>query len=122
MDMEKLTIEINEQFVRTNDIIPLAENVGMMVTPLTLDEKYWIFRVKLYEDQAIIGFPKFTTIAIGFAQEDDWNTNLPYILPAEQIYNHIAHNKKYNQIPDDKCLEAIRLIQKTIADIERGKA
>lgn len=62
----------------------------------------------LYKDQAIVIFPKFGTIGCGFAQEEDWNTNLPLSCDAEEIYNHIRHNKKYKQITDAQCLAAIR--------------
>ena len=30
--------------------------------------------VRLSDAQAILGFPKYLTIGIGFAIEDDWNT------------------------------------------------
>jgi hypothetical protein len=106
-----LNIEINEKFVQSKDTIPLGEGATMMFTP-PINEDYWLFRVKLFEDQAIVGFPKFGTIGIGFAQEEDWNTNLPYTCDAEQIYDHIKHNKQYEQIADEQCLEAIKLIQK----------
>ena len=65
--MSNLQVEINANFVKANDSIQLDSTV-LMITP-PLDEDYWLFRVKLYEDQAIVGFPKFGTIGIGFAQE-----------------------------------------------------
>ena len=49
----------------------------LMVTP-ALSESYWAYRVKLSDKQAMLGFPKFGTIGIGFAIEEDWNTNLPF--------------------------------------------
>ena len=109
MDKE-LQIEVNQKFVEANTSLHLKGGPTLMITP-PLDEDYWLFRVKLHEDQAIVGFPKFGTIGIGFAQEEDWNTNLPYTCPAEQIYNHIKHNKKYDQISDEQCLEAVRMVQ-----------
>src|SRR5260221_8530024 len=69
-------------------------------------------------DLAIVGFPKFGTIGIGFAQEEDWNTNLPYTCPTQQIYDHIKHNKKYDEIADDTCVEAIRLIQEAAKSLK----
>ncbi len=108
--MSNLQLEINGKFVRGNDTLVGTEGSALMITP-SLDEDYWLFRVKLYEDQAMLGFPKFNTIGIGFAQEEDWNTNLPYTCPPEQIYSHIEHNKQYEQITSEQCLEAIRLIQ-----------
>jgi hypothetical protein len=107
--MGDLQLEINAKFTRSHDTFQVG-SVALMITP-PLNEDYWLFRVKLYEDQAILGFPKFGTIGIGFAQEEDWNTNLPYTQDAEQIYDHIKHNKQYDQITDEQCLAAIRLIQ-----------
>lgn len=82
----------------------------LMITP-AIEEDYWAYRVKLHKDQAIVGFPKFTTIGIGFAQEEDWNTNLPYTCDTEKICNHIWHNHKYEEITREQTLEAIELIQ-----------
>jgi hypothetical protein len=109
-----LKVEINAQFAQRNNIVPIAGN-GTMITPLMIDETYWLFRVKLYRDQAIVGFPKYETVAIGFAQEEVWNTNFPYIYDTLKIYEHIKVNKKYDVITDVQCLEAIRRIQQTIA-------
>jgi hypothetical protein len=81
-----------------------------MITPL-IDEDYWQYRVRLSAAQAIVGFPKFFTTGIGFAQEEDWNTNLPYTCDAEKIYDHIAHNKGDDSISREDCIAAIRLIQ-----------
>lgn len=117
--MRALTVEINQKFAQANDSIKLGAGAHLMVTP-PLNEDYWLFRVKLFEGQAIVGFPKFNTIGIGFAQEEDWNTNLPYTCDAEMIYNHIKHNKAYDDIPDDECLEAIRLIQQAATQLSRS--
>lgn len=93
---------------------------GVMVTP-AIDEEYWSYRVKLSEDQAIIGFPKFTTIGIGFAKEEDWNTNLPYEVEPEVIYAHIEHNKGDDSISDRDCLAAIEMIQAAVIEDRGGK-
>ena len=85
--------------------------IGIMITP-AISEDYWCFRVQLSEKQAIIGFPKFCTIGIGFQHEEDWNTNLPYSSDKEEIYNHIECNKNDDSITKEDCLEAIELIQK----------
>lgn len=82
----------------------------VMITP-RLSEDYWLFRVRLSDRQAMLGFPKFTTIGIGFAVETDWNTNLPYDCDLERIFQHIAHNKGDESISDEDCREAIRMIQ-----------
>lgn len=71
----------------------------------------WQFRVRVGDGQAIVGFPKFFTIGIGFAREEDWNTNFPYTCTAEEIYNHIKHNKGDNSISDEDCLTAVRMVQ-----------
>lgn len=87
-----------------------------IVAPWT-DEKYWRYRVAVSENQAIVGFPKFNTVGIGFQIEEDWNTNLPYTEKAETILNHIWHNRgKGNNGTTfrQRCLDAIRMIQQTI--------
>lgn len=83
--------------------------VGTMTPPI--NEEYWAYRVKLSDTQAIVGFPKFGTIGIGFAVEDDWNTNLPYGIETEDIFKHIAHNKGDDAISDEDVREAIKLVQ-----------
>ena len=106
-----LTLEVNPKLVRdTGQITP-----RIMVTP-PLGPDYWVLRVKLSEKQAIVGFPKFMTIGIGFAiEEDDWNTNLPFTCATDEIFQHIKKNRVVKgdttQITDDQCLAAIRLIQ-----------
>jgi len=83
-----------------------------MITP-PIDEDYWYFRVRLNETgQAIVGFPKFGTIGIGFAQEEeDWNANLPFSCAASEIYHHIAHNKGSEAITETDCIDAIELVR-----------
>lgn len=90
----------------------------MMTPPIGLD--YWQFCVPLTEGQAILGFPKFTTIGIGFAAEEDWNTNLPYSCETEEIFQHIKHNKGIESIPDDDVREAIRMVQQAAREV-RGE-
>ena len=85
-----------------------------------IDEDYWLYRVTLTRRQAVVGFPKFGTIGIGFAAEEDWNTNLPYTIEADQIWQHIAHNKGDDSISDDDCLAAIRMIQDAAGRDEVG--
>lgn len=104
----KLTLETKEQEDKT-------PRIGAIVLTPPIDERYWLFRVKVSETQAIVGFPKFATIGIGFAQEDDWNTNLPHSVPAKEIFNHIRHNKGDDSIADESCLAAIRLVQDAAA-------
>lgn len=88
--------------------------VGNLAMTPPIDESYWEYRVKLHKDQAIVAFPKFFTIGVGFAQEEDWNTNLPYSCDAEEIADHIWHNHKYDEITRDMVVSAIKLIQEVI--------
>lgn len=111
--MKTLTLEVKEN-------TPLAEpnmvigDTHVMVTP-AIDEDFWLFRVKVSEDQAVVGFPKFGTFGIGYQyEEESWNTNLPYTCPAEEILAHIACNKGDESIPDEQCLEAIEIIKNAI--------
>lgn len=71
----------------------------------------WYWRVHLFGDQYIVGFPKFGMIGIGFAVEEDLNTNLPYTCEAATIYQHISRNKKYLEIKETDCIEAIKMLQ-----------
>lgn len=84
--------------------------IAFMLTP-PIGEDYWLFRVPLSDEQAIVGFHKFGTIGIGFQREDDWNTNLPYSCDAAEIFDHISHNKGDDSISDESCIEAIKLVQ-----------
>ncbi len=110
-----LQLERRDQANRTPTIGGIA-----MVTP-PIDEDYWAYRVRLSDDQAIVGFPKFMTIGIGFAVEDDWNTNLPYTCDTEKIFQHIKHNKGDDEIADDDVRAAIALVQEAArADRDGG--
>jgi len=119
--MNNLTVEFNEKFKKANCDLALPSGGTMMITP-PLDEDYWVFRVKLFKEQAIIAFPKFSTIGVGFAQEEDWNTNLPFSTDADKLFDHIRDNKKYDEISDEQCLEAIRLIQAACKIYKNGGA
>jgi hypothetical protein len=96
--------QANETLVYGNDAA-----VGL-VSPL-VDEDYWQYRVMVSERQAVVGFPKYSTIGIGFAIEEDWNVNLKYTNDTDRIWQHIRCNKGDEAIPDEWCIEAIRLIQ-----------
>jgi hypothetical protein len=99
-----LNLERRSEMDRTAQIGPA------MLTP-AIDEDYWAYRVRLSDKQAIVGFPKFMTIGIGFAVEEDWNTNLPYTCGTAEIAEHIAHNKGDDSISDDDVRAAIALVQ-----------
>jgi len=93
--------------------------VGTMTPPI--DEDYWAYRVKLSETQAVVGFPKFGTIGIGFAvEDDDWNVNLPYSVETERIFEHIQKNKGDDSITDDAVREAISLVQQAAREDRKG--
>ena len=110
---KELKLEINSALVKDKTLILNAENRQVLITP-PLDENYWLYRVKLSKDQAIIGFPKFNQIGIGFALEEDWNTNLPSRCETEEIFNHIKKNKKYDEIKDEDCIRAIKMIKEAV--------
>ena len=103
------------QVKNQKDLTPILgnENHLMMMTP-PIGDDYWTYRVKLSDKQAIIGFPKFSTIGISFEKEEDWNTNLPFSCPAEEIFGHIKINKGDDSILDEDCIKAIRMIQDVI--------
>lgn len=91
--------------------------VGPAALPPTLDADYWAYRVRLTDHQAVIGFPKFGTIGIGFAVEHhSTNTNLPYRLPAGQIADHIACNKGGDQILDEDVVRAVQMIREACVE------
>ena len=112
MKKRKLVVEVNRKFTQAKDTI-VGDRV-IMITPLPLDADYWLYRVKLKHGQAILAFPKFGQIGCGFAKEEDWNTNLPISCPAEMIFDHIKHNKRYKDISAVQCIEAIKLIQEVV--------
>lgn len=108
---------------RTEENGTLVTKVGgveVAVTP-PIGEDYWCYRVRLSPKQAVVGFPKFSTIGIGFAVEKaDWNTNLPYHCPAGKILKHIRANKGSRRIADRDVLTAIEMIQ-TAAMADRNE-
>lgn len=103
----ELALETKTQENETRQVGPLA------ITPF-VEPEYWSYRVKLSDTQAIVGFPKFFTVGIGFAEEEDWNTNLPYTSDAIEIFAHIKHNKGDDSISDEDCVRAIQMIQDAI--------
>ena len=109
----KLVMQINQKFVEADTNLKFGPGVISITPPL--DEDYWLMRVPVSKTQALVCFPKFGTVGIGFQHEEDWNTNLPYTCEAEEIYNHIQHNRGNRHIAKAACLEAIRLLQSAIA-------
>lgn len=104
-----MKLEINAKFAPTDSPIKMSNGGVVMVTP-PLDEDYWLARVA-FKRNALVCFPKFSTIGIGFQKEHDWNTNLPYTQPTDEIWNHIRHNKNDSSITPDLGKSAIKLLQ-----------
>jgi len=115
--MKKLIVEYKKGFEPSKDTFRVGRVVVMMTPAIT--EDYWIMRVKVFRNQAIVAFPKFGLICVGFAQESDWNTNLPYQTPAERLYQHIEVNKKYKTLTKERCIEAIKMLQCACANYEK---
>lgn len=117
--MTSLQLKLERQ--EHEDSSPTWQTPGggvIMLTP-ALGATYWTYRVCITEGQAVLGFPKFGSIGIGFAVETDWNTNLPSTAPAEDILLHIGHNKGDESVSDADVLAAIKLIQAAVAE-DRG--
>ena len=113
--MSKLVLETRGQADTTGKIGPAV------FTP-DIHEDYWSYRVRLNDTgQAVIAFPKFFTMGIGFAQEEDWNTNLPYTCDTDKIFSHIVKNKGDDAISDDDVRAAIRLIQEAVRAEKAGR-
>lgn len=96
-----LHLERKGETNRTTMLVDREARVGVALAP-GLSEDYWSYRVLLNGRQAVLGFPKFSTIGIGFAVEDDGNTNLPYTTRAIDIVSHIWHNVDSERPPDDE--------------------
>jgi hypothetical protein len=113
----KLELQVNQTAIR-DDSRALVPS-GILITP-HIDEDFWLFRVPVSENQAVVAFPKFMTIGLGFQHEEaSWNTNLPYSCGAEEIFRHIQRNRGDDTIPDERCIEAIRLIQNAITALHQ---
>lgn len=111
-----------ELVLQRKDAPDVTDQIGPVTFTPPIDDEYWAYRVIVSPKQAVVGFPKFFTIGIGFAFEEDWNTNLPYTSSAEDIYEHIAHNKADDAVSRETCLQAIRLIQDAVAADKEAEA
>jgi hypothetical protein len=113
----ELVVERREQ--EDTGVIPVSDSVAISITP-AIDESYWNYRVRLTEEQAVVGFPKHGTVGIRFAREENWNTNLPYTEDAQTIADHIICNRGDRSITDELVLDAIKLLRyEIIQDIGR---
>jgi len=108
--VKQLVLEVNKNVVKEDP--PIG---GMLLVTPPINEDYWTLRVQVSPKQAVVGFPKFTTIGIGFQHEKDWNTNLPFCCNTMQIYNHISHNRA--GADKTRCIEAIRMIQQAVCEM-----
>ncbi len=109
-----LDLEFRNEFCKAKDTFMVNGHIIIMGTP-PIDEDYWVFRIKLSKYQSIVAFPKFMTMGIGFALESNWNTNKPYNLDAENIYEWIKVNKGYKSIKKETCIEAINILKRACA-------
>ncbi|WKW87095.1 hypothetical protein SEA_NICOLE72_58 [Microbacterium phage Nicole72] len=119
LTLERRTDSHDETAVLTSDApadAPGGPTVVMLTPPINSD--YWAYRVRVADGQAVVGFGKFGTIGIGFAEEEDWNTNLPYTSDAESIRRHIWHNRGegIEDTPEGAAVvvRAIELIQDAV--------
>lgn len=112
MSDKELVLERKDQ-----ELGGIIANGLLRITP-GLDEDYWSYRVQLSEEQAVLGFPKFSPrlIGIGFAVEKDWNTNLPTSCSAQEIFEHIKHNKCDDSIEDADVIRAIEMIRTAVKE------
>lgn len=113
--MKKLKLEVNMNNVPDDEAAERLKQQRILITP-PIDKDYWVVRVHLFEDQYVQAFPKFTTLGIGFAIEDDWNTNLPYTTEADEIRQHIWHNRRYIAIKKKRTNRAITMIQEFLKE------
>lgn len=114
-----LQLQVNSDDIQDPGVFKAGPNI-LMVTPPVGDKDYWLFKVMVSDDQALVGFPKFMQVGIGFQQEEDWNSNLPSTSKAEDIFDHISHNKGNDSIPDERCIRAIEMISAAAAKLNEG--
>jgi len=113
MEAKALQVEVNAVEVKDAPLRTLSGGIVFVTPPL--DDTFWLARVVVSKDQAVVAFPKFGQIGIGFQHEDkDWNTNLPYTCYAEKIYNHIRINRRSAR--REKCITAINALQLWASD------
>jgi hypothetical protein len=105
----ELQVEVSGRACVDKSII--THSAGTILVTPPIGEDFWLMRVRLSDKQAIVAFPKFTTIGCGFQREEDWNTNLPLGCTSEEIYNHIKRNKGDDGIPEADCVRAIDMLR-----------
>jgi hypothetical protein len=81
----------------------------------------WYYRVAVSDRQAVVGFPKFSTVGIGFEDEPgSLDLNLGYDRGTETIFRHVYSNKGDAAIADDACRQAISMVRDAAARDIRG--
>lgn len=105
--MGDIQVQLNSRAVKDATVSKIP---GLMIMSSDVQEN-WIARVALADGQALIAFPKFGTVGIGFEREKDWNTNLPCSCEAGEIYEHIKHNKGSAKISKAQCLKGIEALR-----------
>jgi hypothetical protein len=106
-----MNLEVNAKFAEANTAIKGRNGTTLLITP-PLDADYFVARIPLSKGQSIVVFPKFGGYGCGFAQEEDWNTNLPISCQPEKIWDHIKHNRKHSSITKERGVLAIGMLQK----------
>ena len=108
--MKELKLEVRKNFIKDHMTEVLASR-GILITTPT-NEDFWLFKVPLSNGQAVVGFPKFRTIGIGFLKEEyDWNCNFPYTTDAKETYEHIKDNRRPAKERKPTIIKAIKMIQ-----------
>lgn len=109
----ELVLEVNQTAIN-DPTRPLAK-LGVHVTP-PLNGTFWLMRVPLTPNQAIVTFPKMGSMGVGFqVEKEDWNTNLPSSCAPGEIYDHIKVNAGSDKsITRYRCIKAIRMLQNAI--------
>lgn len=106
----QLKLERKDQVNKTGVAVDSNDEPVAMFTP-PIDADYWTYRVIVGEGQAVLGFPKFGTLGIGFAVEKyDWNRNLPATSGVDRVTEWILPNKGDDHIPDEWVRQAVALI------------
>ena len=104
-----MQLQVNANTVKDRDPIRALGGGTILITP-PISEGFWLARVPVSLTQAVVAFPKFGLIGIGFQHEEDWNTNLPASCSAVEIYDHIKHNKNCRATRKE-CIAAIELLR-----------
>jgi hypothetical protein len=114
---DKFELVLEQNVAGTSE--PIIAGGAIQITP-PINKDYWLLRVHVGYGQNVVLFPKFGTFGIGFAKEENWNTNLPRSCDAEKIYSHIEYNKGDVRIPKMRCIRAIQMLQQAIQKLEVG--